>query len=114
MTDVLINLPPSESKSNENTDIKTDIMNQLKKNDIACNINIGIDYRVWLDILLVVFLAIIPFGITIWYSYQPIFLNKVFPWTFISEILLLLTIVLRSKLVFQSDYISNISIISFS
>jgi len=35
MTDVLINLPPSESKSNENTDIKTDIMNQLKKNDIA-------------------------------------------------------------------------------
>jgi len=147
MTDVLINLPPSESKSNENTDLKTDIMNQLKKNDIACNsildeqswrqkeiikfclyillfvvepigyysldIKIGIEYKVWLDILFVVFLAIIPFGITIWYSYQPIFLNKVFPWTFISEILLLLTIVLRSKFVFQTDCITNISIISF-
>lgn len=71
------------------------------------------DYKIWLDILLFVFLAIIPFGITLWLSYQPIFLKKIFPWTFISEILLLLNIILRSKLAFDVNVISMVSVITY-
>jgi len=48
-----------------------------------------------------------------WFSYKSVFVKKVFPWTFGSEILLLLLIVLRSKLVFDKNLMSWISIISY-
>jgi len=146
MTDVLINLPQSKAQENGNIDLKTDILSQLKKNDIACN-NILDEqswrkreilkiclyillfiaepigyystkyalykYKFWLDILLFLFLAIIPFGITLWLSYQPLFLKKIFPWTFISNVLLLLNIILRTKLIYDIDEMSYISMITY-
>lgn len=70
-------------------------------------------YKLWLDILMLAFMAIIPFGVTVYLSYKSEFVKKVFPWTFCSELLLLLLIVIRSKLVFDDNIISWISIISY-
>jgi len=74
---------------------------------------LGDNYKVWLDILLLLILVIVPFGVTLWFSYKPIFISKVFPWTFCSESLLLLFIVLRDKLAFDSVTLSWVSVLSY-
>jgi len=72
-----------------------------------------VEYKAWLDILLFVFLVLVPFGVTLWFSYKPIFISKVFPWTICSESLLLLFIILRDRLILDSGYISWVSVLSY-
>jgi len=75
--------------------------------------NIFQDYIAWLDILLFIVLAVAPFGITMWLSYKPSFIQKVFPWTFCSESLLLLLIVLRDKIIVKLSFMHWTSVISY-